>query len=107
VRSETTTAFNPGGLVFKNPLVITQGSGSKNMLQLHAGKIGAAGYKKWMIAYDDLRHVYIKPNAITRVMMRNLDKIGASLDRNLATMRDYMGDINARIERLERKIGRH
>lgn len=107
VRYETATAFNPGGLVLKNPLVLAQGTGSKNVLQLHAGKIGAAGYKKWSIPYDDLRHVYIKPNAITRVMMRNLDRIGASFDLNLKNIRDYLGELNSRLERLERKISKH
>lgn len=99
--------FNPGGLVFKNPMPVVNGGEAKKLLQLHAGKPGAAGYKKWTVAYDQLAHVYIKPNAITRVMMRNIEKVAVLLDRNAATMREYMAELNARLEKIERKVRRH
>ena len=52
-------------------------------------------------------YIYVKPNAITRAMMRNIEKVAVLLDRNAETMREYMAELNARLEKIERKVRRH
>lgn len=99
--------FRPGGLVAKNPTdAAPQGANAeKRFMRLQSGfNERAPGYFSWVVAYEDLARLFIKPDAATLTVMASLETAVRGLNENIRKIADYAKGLSTRIAALEAKM---
>ena len=99
--------FKSGGLVAKNPTDTTpQGANAeKRFMRLQSGyNERAPGYFSWVIAYEDLARLFIKPDAGALTVMASLEEAVRGLNENIRKLADYAKGLSNRITALEQKL---
>jgi hypothetical protein len=61
------------------------------------------GYASWLVAYEDLEKVYIKPDAATLVMLQILELATKGLNENIRKLAVHSRELEQRLAVLERK----
>jgi len=97
--------FRSGGFVQKNPLD-TKPHGApteKRFIKLHNGfNEKAAGYAAWVAAYEDLERLYLKPDAASMQIIRDLETAVAGLNANIRKLAEYTRGLEARLAAVEK-----
>ena len=102
IRYQTkTNGFNPGGLIMKNPVVESSG---KKAIKLHAGIPKTANYRVWTVPYEEFVKIYIKPNAVDMLVLRNFENTISVNTRNLEKITEYIRSLSDRVDRLEKRL---
>jgi len=94
----------PGGLVAKNPTdAAPQGANAeKRFMRLQSGfNERAPGYFSWVVAYEDISRLFIKPDAAALTVMASLEEAVRGLNENIRKIADYAKGLSARIAALE------
>lgn len=96
VRYESEQGFRPGGFVLRNPFDHTNEAGEKKtFLKLHntpgpAPQRRGPNYAEWIVAYEDLRRLYAKPDGVAMSLVRHsearVQKALEVLDENVKTL---------------------
>jgi hypothetical protein len=98
--------FRTGGFVQKNPLD-TKPHGApeeKRFMKLHNGfNEKAPGYASWILAYEDAARIFIKPDAGTLQVIKDLETAVAGLNANIRKVAEYTKILETRIAALEHK----
>ena len=98
--------FRPGGLVAKNPTdAAPQGANAeKRFIRFQSGyNERAPGYFSWVVAYEDLTRLFIKPDAAALTVMGSLETAVRGLNENIRKLADYAKRLDARVAELERE----
>lgn len=97
--------FRVGGFVTKNPLDAKTKGGKeeKRFMRLQSGfdKKGR-GYAEWVVAYEDIQTLYIKPDASAMAVQRALEKAVTALNTNIRKLAAHSTKLEKRLEQLER-----
>lgn len=98
--------FRPGGFVLKNPFD-TQPKGAtedKRFVKLQNGFYAKAQrYASWIVAYEDIKKIFIKPDAGVLTMMQNLVTAISGLNNNIRKIAEHSKKLEQRVGILERK----
>ena len=98
--------FRTGGFILKNPLeaVHPETKVVKTYFKIHNGFNHAAkGYYQWVVSYDELSRVYMKPDASVLMTVRSLESAVAGLNENIRKLVRHAKLLEERIEKLESK----
>lgn len=101
--------FRPGGFVAKNPTdAAPQGANSeKRYIRLQSGyNERAPGYFSWVVAYEDLTKLFIKPDAASLTVMASLESAVGQLNKNIRKIADFAKSLDARLTALEERRGK-
>lgn len=92
--------FRTGGFVQKNPFdtIPTGSTEQKRFVKMQSGY--GTGSATWVVAYEDLDKVFIKPDASTMILLGMLTTAVAGLNENVTRLAE-------RIKRLERGTSSH
>jgi len=104
VRYYTQEGFRPGGFVAKNPAdSAPQGAGpEKRYIRLQSGfNERAPGYFSWVVAYEDLTRLFIKPDAASLTVMTSLEAAVKGLNENIRKLAEFTKGLSVRIMALE------
>ena len=98
--------FRTGGFVVKNPLetVHPETKAIKVFIKLQNGfnpKI--KGYYQWVISYDEISKIFIKPDAGVLTTVKTLEAVVAGLNENIRKLVKHAKSLEDRIEKLESK----
>jgi hypothetical protein len=96
--------FRPGGFVLKNPFDTKPRGGhvEKRFLKLQNGfNEKVQGYQQWVVAYEDLAKVYVKPDAAAMMQRDDLMAVTNNLNENIRLLSAYAKRLDARIAALE------
>jgi hypothetical protein len=96
--------FRPGGFVAKNPFDTKPKGGGveKRFMKLQNGfSEKAHGYAQWIVAYEDLSRVFIKPDAAVFVMLQSLEVAVKGLNENVRKVAEHSKRLEARLAQLE------
>lgn len=99
--------YRPGGFVLRNPFDITpKGSADeKRFIKLQNGfNDKLRGYAQWIVAYEDISKIYIKPDASSLVIINMLETSVKSLNENIRKIAEYCKKFETRITALEASI---
>ena len=106
VRYVTKTGdFRPGGFVTRNPFdAKPKGAAeSKRFIKMQNGfnnKVG--GYAEWIVAYEDIQHLYAKPDASALTVQRMLENAVKGLNDNIKKIAIHAKKLEERLATLER-----
>lgn len=98
--------FRPGGFVAKNPTDSTpQGAAAeKRFIRFQSGfNERAPGYFSWLVAYEDMTRLFLKPDAASLTVMASLETAVRGLNENIRKLADYAKQLAARVAALEEK----
>lgn len=104
VRYYTQEGFRPGGFVAKNPSdSAPQGAGpEKRYIRLQSGfNDKAPNHFSWVVAYEDLTRLFVKPDATTLTVMASLEVAVKGLNENIRKLADFSKGLAARVAALE------
>jgi hypothetical protein len=95
--------FRVGGFVAKNPLdAKKEGKEEKRFVRLQNGfSKGGRGYAEWVVAYEDIKNWYTKPDACTMAVQRSLEKAVVALNGNIRKLVAHSSALEKRIVALE------
>ena len=109
-----TGEFRTGGFVLKNPFEVVISNDSlqnpktppeklnkdkKKYIKLQNGfNEKLKGYYQWVVSYDDIEKIYIKPDASVLTVIKTLEAIVNGLNNNIE-------QLAASVRHLEKKIG--
>jgi hypothetical protein len=95
--------FRPGGFVLKNPFDTAPGDGApKRFLKLQNGfSDKVRGYAQWLVAYEDLARIFIKPDAGTLVALQLIELAVKGLNENIRKLAEYSKKLESRLSALE------
>ena len=96
--------YRPGGFVAKNPTdMVPQGTGGeKRFIRLQSGfNERAPGYFSWVVAYEDITRLFIKPDAASLTVQSSLEAAVRGLNENIRKLAEYAKNLGARIAALE------
>jgi hypothetical protein len=110
-----TGEFRTGGFVAKNPfeVVINEDNdiegkfpnGKKTYIKIQNGfNDKLKGFYQWVVAYDDIDKIYIKPDAGVLTMIHTLESIVNNLNENIQKLALTARVMEKRISQLERSI---
>jgi hypothetical protein len=61
----------------------------------------APGYFSWVVAYEDISRLFIKPDAAALTVMASLEDAVRGLNENIRKIADYAKGLSVRIAALE------
>jgi hypothetical protein len=99
-----TEGFRPGGFVVKNPFDTKPKGGAveKRFVKLQNGfNDKARDYQQWVVAYEDIAKIYIKPDAGTLVVMHSLEIAVKGLNENIRKLAEHSKKLEARLAACE------
>ena len=110
-----TGEFRTGGFVAKNPVevVISEDNdiegkfpnGKKMYIKIQNGfNDKLKGFYQWVVAYDDIDKIYIKPDAGVLTMVHTLESIVGNLNENIQKLALTARVLEKRISQLEKAI---
>jgi hypothetical protein len=98
--------FRPGGFVLRNPFD-TKPRGEaveKRFIKLQNGfNAKIYGYAEWVVAYEDLKHLYAKPDALMLTMQRMIEDVVKGFNERNRKVAEYVKKLEKRIATLEAK----
>lgn len=96
--------FRPGGFVTRNPFD-TKVKGSdveKRFMKMQNGfYVKTTGHIEWMVAYEDIGHLYAKPDASALTVQRMLENAVVGLNNNIKQIALHAKKLEKRVEALE------
>ena len=96
--------FRPGGFVTKNPFD-TKVKGStteKRFIKMqNSFFVKTAGHSEWIVAYEDIGHLYAKPDASALAVQRMLENAVTGLNSNIKNLANYVKKLEKRVDSLE------
>lgn len=98
--------YRPGGFVLKNPFDTKPKGGAedKRFIKLQNGFFEKArGYAQWIVAYEDIEKIYVKPDAEVLVTLQSLEVAVKGLNDNIRKIAEFTKKIDARLAALERR----
>jgi hypothetical protein len=98
--------FRAGGSILKNPYVYKPKNAEKHytyMVLRNGFNSKAPDYVQWMVKYDDMKNVFIKPAADFMTILKMLHTAVRGLNKNIQTLAAQMRVLDARIAKLEHK----
>jgi hypothetical protein len=109
-----TGEFRTGGFVFKNPFEVTVNSdnqpnneGKKIYIKIQNGfNDKLKGFYQWIVAYDDIDKIYIKPDAGVLTIIHTLESIVGGLNENIQKLALTARVMEKRITQLEKELSR-
>jgi hypothetical protein len=100
VRYVTTKGdFRIGGFVKHNPFeTVPKGATEKKtFIKLQNGfNVKSNGYVEWLVAYEDIATLYVKPDAIALTMQRDIESALTSLNSNVTTLAHRLKKITSK-----------
>ena len=89
-----TDGYRPGGFVLRNPFDVKQKGivEEKRFIKLQNGfSDKARGYCQWIVAYEDIEKIYVKPDAQSLTLMRRLETMGTvkGLNKNIRKIAEH------------------
>ena len=109
-----TGEFRTGGFVFKNPFEVVVSDDNQHMSSTGGKKIyikiqngfndKLKGFYQWIVAYDDIDKIYIKPDAGVLTMVHTLESIVSGLNENIQKLAITARMMEKRISTLEKRI---
>ena len=95
--------YRPGGFVLKNPFDIQPDGVKKRCIKLQNGFVNTAKtYQQWIVSYEDLSKIYIKPDAASLVIINSLEGAIGGLNDNIKKITNYVKSLEKRITVLEK-----
>jgi len=109
-----TGEFRTGGFVCKNPFEVTvspdnqpNGEGKKIYIKIQNGfNDKLKGFYQWIVAYDDIDKIYIKPDAGVLTIVHTLESIVNGLNDNIQKLAVTARVMEKRISQLEKELSR-
>jgi hypothetical protein len=109
-----TGEFRTGGFVSKNPFEVTvnsdnqpNGEEKKIYIKIQNGfNAKLKGFYQWIVAYDDIDKIYIKPDAGVLTIVNTLESIVNGLNDNIQKLALTARVMEKRISQLEKELGR-
>jgi len=110
-----TGEFRTGGFVSKNPVEVVVNEdnhsssidGKKMYIKIQNGfNDKLKGYYQWIVAYDDIDKIYIKPDAGVLTMVHTLESIVKGLNDNIQKLAVTARIMEKRISQIERELRR-
>ena len=101
-----TEGYRPGGFVSRNPFDVKPKGGTveKRYMRLQNGfNPKDKGYVSWIVDYESLAKVYLKPDAGVMVMMKSLEIAVQGLNANVRKVAEYAKKLEQRVAALERR----
>ncbi len=98
--------FRPGGFVKRNPLDMQPRGGpdEKRFMSLQNNyNDKAAGYATWLVAYEDIEKIYVKPDAGTLTVFTDLKAAVHGLNENIRRLAEFAKKLSERVDALERR----
>jgi hypothetical protein len=98
-----TGEFRTGGFVLKNPFDATPANETREMRYLKLQSTfdaKAPGYMQWMVAYEKVGRIFIKPDAGALMMMRNLEKAVEKINTNSRKLAEVAKQHEAKIAQI-------
>jgi hypothetical protein len=98
--------FRIGGFVTRNPLdtIPRGGKDKKRFVRLQNGfDKKNPGYAEWVVAYEDVKSWYCKPDASAMAVQNTLRRVTAAFNANLQKLADSTRAMEKRIAELERR----
>jgi hypothetical protein len=99
--------FRAGGFVLKNPFVTTPAGSTqeKTFLLLRNGFLPKVkGYATWLVAYEDIQALYMKPPAESLEILGKLQDAIIGLNRNDKELAKHARELEIRIAALEHQL---
>lgn len=97
-------AFRIGGFVARNPFD-TASKGStvkKRYIKLQNGfNPRANNYAEWLVAYEDLAALYVKPDAVSMTVQKNVEDALRTLNANVSQLAAFVKKLQQRLRALE------
>lgn len=97
--------FRVGGYVARNPFD-TKPNGGKEEKRFVSMQNGfdkrSKGHAGWLVAYEDIDKLYIKPEASAMAVQRALDKAVKAFNTNIGKLRNHAVGLEKRIKQLEK-----
>ena len=112
-----TGEFRTGGFVSKNPFEVIISNDStqhptaperlhkekKTYIKIQNGfNDKLKGYYQWIVSYDDIDKIYIKPDAGVLTMIKTLESVVSDLNDNIQKLADNARLLERRISQLEK-----
>ena len=109
-----TGEFRTGGFVSKNPFEVTvnsdnqpNGEEKKIYIKIQNGfNAKLKGFYQWIVAYDDIDKIYIKPDAGVLTIVHTLESIVSGLNDNIQKLALTARVMEKRISQLENNLNR-
>lgn len=113
--------FRTGGFIIKNPYnyhdetdplikpnieisTITNVTGERIGMRLqNSFNNKSPNYATWVIAYEDIKKIYLKVDASIRTIVQSLDNTIENINTNLKKITEYIKKMDDRIKKLEKK----
>lgn len=98
--------FRPGGFVLRNPFdtEVKGGNDKKRFMKLQNNfNSKVQGYAEWIVAYEDIARLYVKPDASAISVQRMLETAVKSLNKNIKDLAMYAKKLEGRIAELEQR----
>ena len=96
--------YRPGGFVLKNPFDTKPRGGTteKRFIKLQNGfSDKAKDYHQWIVAYEDIQKIYIKPDAGVLMTLKSLAATTTKLNGNIRSLADFSKKLEARLKAVE------
>lgn len=98
--------FRSGGFVLKNPFdtKVRGGLEEKRFVKLQNGFYKAArDHAEWIVAYEDIEHLYAKGEAVELTLQRDIQTAVAALSSNISRVAEYCKKLEQRVAACERQ----
>jgi hypothetical protein len=97
--------FRTGGFVLQNPFIFkSQDDGTeKKYIKLQNGFNEKAGnYMHWMVDYENLDKIFMKPDAGVMVVLHSLEIVVKGINDNIRRLAEHSKRLEARLSALEK-----
>ena len=96
--------FRAGGSVLKNPYVYKPKNAEKHytyMVLRNGFNTKEPGYVQWMVKYEDIRGMYVKPGADFMTILNMLHTAVKGLNKNIQTLATQIKMLDNRVAKIE------
>lgn len=96
--------YKSGGFVLKNPFDCMTTEGEKRFIKLqNMFNPREKGYVCWLVSYDKLDKLYMKPDAATIVALHSTEVAVKQLNDNIRKIVEFTKRLDARVTALEKR----